>query len=72
MILSIDVYIIIAVAVLLFIFVMVILPMIKYNNAKKQLENLPNFKEYKKEEYDFTIENDEVKLFIKMIDIPKN
>ena len=72
MILSLDVYIIIAVAVLLFIFVMVILPMIKYNNAKKQLENLPNFKQYKKEEYDFTIENDEVKLFIKMIDIPKN
>ena len=69
---GIEVYIFIGLVIALFVFVMFVLPQIKYNKAKKQLQTLPNFKEYKKELYDFTIENDEVKLFIKMIDIPKN
>jgi len=69
---GIEVYIFIGLVVLLFIFIMIVLPQIKYNNAKKRLQTYPNFKEYKKEYYDFTIENEEVKLYIKMIDIPKN
>lgn len=69
---GIEVYIFIVLVVLLFIFIMVVLPQIKYNKAKKQLGQYPNFKEYKKEYYDFTIETDEIKLFIRMIDIPKN
>ncbi len=67
-----EVYIVIGALVLLFIFVMIVLPFIKYNEAKKTLMNYPNFKEYKNKNYDFTIENEEVKLFIKMIDVPKN
>lgn len=69
---GIEVYVFIGLVIVLFIFIMVVLPQIKYNKAKKQLEQYPNFKEYKKEYYDFTIETDEIKLFIRMIDIPKN
>lgn len=66
------VYIILGVLVVTFFIVMIIVPQIKYNNAKKILKEFPNFKEYKKEYYDFTIENDDTKLFIKLLDIPSN
>lgn len=69
---GIEVYIIIGVFVLLFIILMIILPMIKYNNAKKILEQYPNFKQCKKEAHDFIIEDEHVKIYIKMVDIPKN
>lgn len=69
---GIEVYIVIGAIVALFIFMMVIMPIIKFNQAKKVLMNYPNFKEYHNKHYDFTIETDEVKLFIKMVDVPKN
>lgn len=69
---GVEVYIVSGLVILLFVYIMVIAPFIKYKKATKQLLLYPNFKEYKKEYYDFTIENDEVKLFIKMVDIPKN
>ena len=47
------VYIILGVLVVTFFIVMIIIPQIKYNNAKKILKEFPNFKEYKKEYYDF-------------------
>lgn len=67
-----EFYIILGALVITFIVVMYIMPMIKYNNAKKIISKYPNFKEYKNKHYDFTIENNEVKLFIKVVDVPKN
>ncbi len=69
---GIEVYIIVGVFIALFILIMFIIPMIKYNNAKKILEQYPNFKECKKQTHDFEIENEFVKLYIKMVDVPKN
>jgi hypothetical protein len=65
-------YISLGVLVVLYIVVMIILPAIKFNKAKKKLSVYSNFKEFKKKYYDFTIENDDLKLFIRVIDVPKN
>lgn len=69
---GIEIYIIIAALVITFIVVMIIVPKIKYNQVKKILLQYPNFKEYKNKYYNFTIENEESKLYIKVVDIPKN
>ena len=69
---GIEVYIILGALALAFIILMVIVPQVKYNNAKKILSNYPNFTEHTKKLYDFTIETEEVKLFIRMIDVPSN
>ena len=69
---GIEVYIILGALALAFIILMVIVPQVKYNNAKKILSNYPNFTEHKRKLYDFTIETEEVKLFIRMIDVPSN
>lgn len=69
---GVEFYIILGAVAILFIIVMFIIPKIKFNNAKKILRKYPNFKEYKKELYDFTIENDEIRLYIRMIDVPSN
>lgn len=60
------------VLVVLFFITMVIIPGIKFNKAKKRISVYSNFKEYKKKYYDFTVENEEVKLFIRVLDVPKN
>ncbi len=67
-----EVYIVLGVLVVVFFVVMFILPQIKYNKAKKILSEYSSFKECKKEYYDFTLENEEIKLFIRIVDIPKN
>lgn len=62
----------IIVMVILFIIMMYVIPGIKYNNAKKKLMEYSNCKEHKKKSYDFTIETEEVKLYIRLIDVPRN
>ena len=69
---GIEVYIILGALALLFIIVMVILPLVKYNNAKKILQKYPNFKQAKKQLYDFIIENEECKVLIRLLDVPSN
>lgn len=69
---GIEVYIILGALAIAFIVLMYIVPSIKFNNAKKILSQYPNFKEYKNKYYDFTIENDDVKLFIRVLDVPSN
>lgn len=66
------VYVSLGVLVVLFFITMVIIPGIKFNKAKKRISVYSNFKEYKKKYYDFTVENEEVKLFIRVLDVPKN
>jgi hypothetical protein len=69
---GIELYIILGALVIAFIVLMYIVPSIKFNNAKKILSKYPNFKEHKKKYYDFTIENEEIKLFIRVLDVPSN
>lgn len=69
---GIELYIIIGALAIAFIVLMYIVPGIKFNNAKKQLAKYPNFKEHKKKYYDFTIEDDKVKIFIRVLDVPSN
>lgn len=69
---GIEFYIILAALVITFIIVMIIVPKVKYNKVKEILLKYPNFKEYKNKYYNFTIENEESKLFIKVINVPKN
>lgn len=69
---GIELYIIIGALVIAFIVLMYIVPGIKFNNAKKLLAKYPNFKEHKKKYYDFTIEDDKVKIFIRVLDVPSN
>lgn len=67
-----GVWITVGVVIVLFIITMIIVPKIKYNKAKKILSNYENFKECKKKLYDFTLENDSLRVYIKLVDIPKN
>ena len=69
---GIELYIIIGALALAFVILMIIIPAIKYNNAKKILQKYPNFKECKNKLYDFTIENDECKILIRLLDVPSN
>lgn len=69
---GIEIYIIIAALVIAFIILMFIVPTIKFNKAKTKLSNYKNFKIYKNKNYDFSVENEELKLYIRVVDIPKN
>lgn len=67
-----EVYLIIAALVIVFIIVMFIMPAIKFNKAKNALVKYSNFKKCKNKNYDFTVENEQLKLFIRVIDVPSN
>ena len=69
---GIEIYIIIAALVIAFIILMFIVPTIKFNKAKSKLSNYKNFKIFKNKNYDFSVENEELKLYIRVVDIPKN
>ena len=69
---GIEIYIIIAALVIAFIILMFIFPTIKFNKAKTKLSNYKNFKIYKNKNYDFSVENEELKLYIRVVDVPKN
>lgn len=70
--LGVEVYIVLGIIGIVFILVMFVIPKVRYDKAKKILSKYPNFKEYKNKEYEFSIENEEVKLFIKIVDVPSN
>lgn len=58
--------------VVCYVVIMLLIPYIKYNKAKKILIERYSAKEYKKEIYDFVIERENIKLYIKLVDIPSN
>lgn len=67
-----TIYIIIIIIVILYFTLMTLIPKIKYNKAITILQTYSSFKKHKNKLYDVTISNEEKRIYIKIVDVPKN